>query len=91
MLFAVMDTEGPFSYVCVDLSSPRTAANFNLIIQGGTGRFEGATGWLNIRNNGTSLNSPSGEAPQVAIEEEVKGEIFLSRGVRGDDDGDSDD
>lgn len=78
LLFAALDTTGPPSLLCVGLSSPGNSSDLNLVITGGTGKFDGATGWLNTKSRATPLPSASDESGQRGITRVTTGEIFLN-------------
>ena len=77
LLFATLDTSGPPSIICVGLSTPGNRSDVNFVITGGTGKFEGATGWFHTKSKATPLQSASGESSQRGITKVTRGEIFL--------------
>jgi len=79
LLFAALDTSDPPSLLCVGLSQPGNSSEVNLVITGGTGKFEGATGWLNTKSRATPLPSASDESGQRGISRVTTGEIFHNR------------
>ena len=91
MLFSSLDTNGPPGVICIGFSSLGNWYGANMIIDGGTGRFEGATGWYSITADLTPFPRPTGEFSQNGVELKSSGEIFLAMPLAGDDDDDSDD
>jgi hypothetical protein len=78
MLFATLDTSTSDNFVCVGISSPGNWYGSKMIIHGGTGRFEGATGWYDMSATVTGMPRPTGEFSQNAVQLKAIGEVFLA-------------
>lgn len=91
LLFAALDTNASENFVCIGLSSLGNWYGGRMIVIGGTGRFDGATGWYNMSAMLTPLPEQTGEFSQNGAQLELNGEVFLTRNDRSDDGDDEDD
>jgi hypothetical protein len=73
LLFASYDGANP-GYLCVDLAAGRSIFENNLVITGGTGRFEGASGTITGTGDGYYFASGGALAGEVG---EMTGTIYL--------------
>ena len=67
------------STLCYNPTTYTSTATVNLVVLGGTGRFEGAEGWTTATVTGVSLaGEPFVRSTHVAFWGSSEGEIFLS-------------
>lgn len=85
LLYATLASDGPPSSLCADINSPTNTSEVHLVITGGTGRFNGATGSLLVTASSTTVLRESGFPVHVAITQVTEGEIFLAHNKHGDD------
>jgi hypothetical protein len=79
LIFSVLDPdpENP-STACFNLITLRGTATINVLIRGGTGRFEGATGWTTTTvTSVTMAGEPDVRPTHTGFWGSTEGEIFL--------------
>jgi hypothetical protein len=71
------DPDNP-STQCLDLSNFTSSSTINVVVLGGTGRFEGSTGWATAIAEGQTLANDGDRPTHGAFSASLEGEIFLA-------------
>jgi len=77
LLYATLATDGPGSSLCIDVRNEMRTVEIHMLISGGTGKFEGATGRLLVTGNSTPVSTEAGFPVHVAVTSVTQGEIYL--------------
>jgi hypothetical protein len=88
MLFANLATDGPISRLCVDTNSDMNTSEVHLVITGGTGKFEGASGRLLLKARSTTVLREAGFPVHIAVTQFIEGDVHLVGGHHDHDDHD---
>lgn len=77
LLYATLATDGPGSSTCIDVRNGTRTVEIHMLISGGTGKFEGATGRFLVTGKSTPVLTEAGFPVHVAVTSVTEGEVYL--------------
>ena len=77
LLFATLATDGLPSSLCIDVRNGTRTVEIHMVISGGTGKFDGATGELLVTGNSTPVLTEAGLPVHIAVTQNTNCEVHL--------------
>jgi hypothetical protein len=77
LLYATLATGGLPSSLCLDVRNGTRTVKIHMVVSGGTGKFDGATGELLVTGNSTPVLTEAGLPAHVAVTQTTEGEVYL--------------
>jgi hypothetical protein len=77
LLYATLATDGLPSSLCIDVRNGTRTVEIYMVISGGTGKFDGATGDLLVTGSSTPVSTEAGFPVHIAVTQVTKGEVYL--------------